>query len=629
MAISVHRKNLNIKYWQVSGPNIVRPNLCNTSTTFFTVDPSTVDTLSGTKASTFTQSQLDANFKFVTSSAITVTSADFTDANWTSLGWTPGTDATFFTELSTFIKNNFGQQAVNPNLSDVVLVVARGTLGGVDYSVPFLFFGNIGDISTVITDTNRILLMHFDVVDPTVNNSSFTHSISNHGTVTTQSGISKFGNAASINVATSGQYVSVAHQNDLEVRNSDFTIDFWFYVTDDTHFHGMCAFQSDFSHLGVAMMPASFTGTGNARMGYFASATGSATWDIAVGDGPHTGLGSIVPAPNTWNHVAYVRKGNIFYGFLNGALDWTLTSSATITGPVEPFNIGRWGNNNANFDLKGYIDEFRFSNGFAQYTEAFTPPNVPYENGSASTADSQTSLLLHLNGITNDSSTYNQTVSVVGSFPTYVTGKFGQAAHLVSGYLEIPNDVGNQLNLGSGDFTIDFWWKPDVIGGPFNSNGNGNHPIARQATGTGFAFDWRYTALSPNTGAGNIIASPGATWTSPNYSIYVEFVGLDGNGVGTFGAFGFDTVGINTTDFHHIALVRSGNVVTGYFNGVASGTMTGVSGSPGYSPGRELKVGSSSLASQNNFGTFDEVRLSKGIARWTSNFVPPTSPYES
>jgi hypothetical protein len=27
-------------------------------------------------------------------------------------------------------------------------------------------------------------------------------------------------------------------------------------------------------------------------------------------------------------------------------------------------------------------------------------------------------------------------------------------------------------------------------------------------------------------------------------------------------------------------------------------------------------------------GWIDEVRISKGIARWTSNFTPPTQPYD-
>jgi hypothetical protein len=38
----------------------------------------------------------------------------------------------------------------------------------------------------------------------------------------------------------------------------------------------------------------------------------------------------------------------------------------------------------------------------------------------------------------------------------------------------------------------------------------------------------------------------------------------------------------------------------------------------------------SSPASRVDFnGWLDEFRISKGIARWTSNFTPPTAPYDS
>ena len=43
-----------------------------------------------------------------------------------------------------------------------------------------------------------------------------------------------------------------------------------------------------------------------------------------------------------------------------------------------------------------------------------------------------------------------------------------------------------------------------------------------------------------------------------------------------------------------------------------------------------LDIGGSTLWSGRDFdGYIDEIRISKGIARWTSNFTPPNVPYGS
>ena len=40
-------------------------------------------------------------------------------------------------------------------------------------------------------------------------------------------------------------------------------------------------------------------------------------------------------------------------------------------------------------------------------------------------------------------------------------------------------------------------------------------------------------------------------------------------------------------------------------------------------------MGSRNISTQNLDGCLDEVRISKGVARWTSNFTPPTTAYTS
>jgi hypothetical protein len=77
--------------------------------------------------------------------------------------------------------------------------------------------------------------------------------------------------------------------------------------------------------------------------------------------------------------------------------------------------------------------------------------------------------------------------------------------------------------------------------------------------------------------------------------------------------------------WHHFAVVRSGSTVTVYANGVSisSFTETGVINSNGGS----LRVGESSHTGgqQSPPMYLDEFRITKGVARYTGNFTPPTT----
>jgi len=86
-------------------------------------------------------------------------------------------------------------------------------------------------------------------------------------------------------------------------------------------------------------------------------------------------------------------------------------------------------------------------------------------------------------------------------------------------------------------------------------------------------------------------------------------------------------VSISNGVWYHIALIRSVNTALIFFNGVSQ-TLTGNTFS-GALPtiATTLKIGSIDGAQQFINGQIDEFRVSKGIARWTSNFTPPTVAY--
>lgn len=97
---------------------------------------------------------------------------------------------------------------------------------------------------------------------------------------------------------------------------------------------------------------------------------------------------------------------------------------------------------------------------------------------------------------------------------------------------------------------------------------------------------------------------------------------------GATGYGGPSSVGISDTNWHHVAMVRSGNNLLGFIDGILVATydVTGVSINDS---ANNVAFGREGEWASNYFqGYVDEPRISKGIARWTTNFTPPTEEYD-
>jgi len=174
--------------------------------------------------------------------------------------------------------------------------------------------------------------------------------------------------------------------------------------------------------------------------------------------------------------------------------------------------------------------------------------------------------------------------------------KFGGASGLFDGsgdYLSTPDSA--DWYFGTGDFTIDFWVR-------FNS----------VATSLGIYSQWL---------ANNFVE---AIWHQPTGTFYFDSVSA---GVQLFIS-GFSwTLLVNT--WYHIAVVRSGTNILLFLNGVLqSTTAIGTTSLPDINAALHLGVWDNAGAIYFN-GWLDEPRVSKGVARWTSNFTPPTGAYAS
>jgi len=172
--------------------------------------------------------------------------------------------------------------------------------------------------------------------------------------------------------------------------------------------------------------------------------------------------------------------------------------------------------------------------------------------------DSDVKLLLHCNGADAstdfpDASDSNHTVTAGGNAQVDTAQKeFGTASALFDAtrdYLTVP--ASSDFNVGSGNFTVDFWYRPNAAG--INKR---NWFFASGTTDwKGVGLDFNYTA-GGRTGkaVGFYVSSNGSSWDLAN---------ADSSAGG-----GSGKIVLAENTWHHIALVRNGNNWMTFINGV-------------------------------------------------------------
>lgn len=216
------------------------------------------------------------------------------------------------------------------------------------------------------------------------------------------------------------------------------------------------------------------------------------------------------------------------------------------------------------------------------------------------------SLLLHFNG-TNGSTTFTDdsanvfTVTAHGAAVlSTTTPQFGTAAlnvdgqaHSAADYASVPIVTAGPLDFQTGDWTVEGWLRTSVSG-----------------TGMNFMLMADPFGLTNNEGL-FLSVTAGAFG-----KFSAQVAGASGNiSLNT----GSGSVAVNT--WSHFALVNNGGTVELYCDGVASG---GASSRPSMtSPwAGVVRVGNAQFGSAFT-GDIDDVRITKGVARYTSNFSPP------
>jgi hypothetical protein len=452
-------------------------------------------------------------------------------------------------------------------------------------TVPLTTSVSSGTVALLTCQSNRF-------VDNSSNGFSFTIS----GTPSVQA-FSPFTPTAAYSAATnggsgyfdgSGDYLSSAANTAFTFGSGAFTVEGWIYPT------GVAAtYQYIASVWGIS-------GQSDATYSSWVLRLNTSNLQVVLQDNASGALVTISQSSgavraNAWSHVAVVRNSNTVTLYLNGVSVGSGTFSATLNNPSSAFVAGLQLSNNNQF--AGYISSLRIVKGTAVYTTAFTPPTAPF------TDITNTSLLLNFtNGGIIDATGKNVLETVGNAQISTTQSKFGGSSMYFDGtgdWLSIPASgsallpKGQDLNLGSGNFTIEFWM------------------------------------YSNNFSAARVIVSCGYEGTTQrSYLVYVDSSSSLHFGYSTTGSNNTDTTlgstGITTGSWIHVAVVRNGSTVTGYVNGTALSTTVNISTNTLYSTAGEFTIGSDKSNSFN--GYIDDLRISK-YARYTANFTAPTAAF--
>lgn len=307
---------------------------------------------------------------------------------------------------------------------------------------------------------------------------------------------------------------------------------------------------------------------------------------------------------NSWTHIAASRSGtgsNNLKVFVNGiGQSFTSNNSTGFNGP-NFLSIGAdVTGNNAVFT--GYMEDLRITNGVGRYTANFTPPTAQLPNPS-DPYFLNVSLLMHMNGpdggtVFTDSSINN--LSSNSNPPNvYIStsqSKFGGASAywLSSGYIDFGYNA-TLFDWWPTDYTIEAWVYPTSL----SNWDNGGIPtlIGNKYRNLG-AASWSFGPIS--TGQVRFWYYTGATQTVTSTST------------------------ITAGQWSHVAMTKTSAGITLFVNGVAESTtaIVGTPSSVGYIP---LNLGGFDAVYLS--GYVDEVRITKGVARYSTNFLPQTAAF--
>ena len=286
---------------------------------------------------------------------------------------------------------------------------------------------------------------------------------------------------------------------------------------------------------------------------------------------------------NQWVHVAVSKSGGTTRAFKNGVVIATSTVNSAIGSPTNVPLIATRAD--GSYPLNGYMSDLRIVKGLAVYTSAFTPPTAPL------TVVSGTSLLLnYINGAIFDNAMMNDLETVGNAQISTSVVKYGTGSLSFDGTGDyLVSAPSNDNILGGGDFTIEFWLYPSNTSGGYRGLVSSENYAA---TTGGWSLYQNSTSLE--------------FWLSPGSSVAMNA-----------------TSAITASVWQHIALCRASGTLRLFVNGTS---VSSISNSTSLT-GQQIWIGNNNSGSYFYNGYMDDLRITKGYARYTANFTPPTAAF--
>jgi hypothetical protein len=380
----------------------------------------------------------------------------------------------------------------------------------------------------------------------------------------------------------SGDYLTVPDNAVFDFGTGDFTLECWVYTT-------------SYTGPNTDVIMSTYQDGSN---GWTIGITNGVFYGAAAGDSAQ--LNSSVAPTASWTHLVLARSSTTLSFFVNGSRAATATNStnmASTSAVTIGTNVGGGG-----LSFNGYIGGLRVVKGTAVYDPTQTTLTVPT---APLTAITNTSLLLNFtNGGIIDNTAKNVLETVGNAQISTSVKKYGTGSLAFDGNGDNLSGPANpNLDMNTGNWTIECWVYilsrtlnyPLIFG---NNNGGytaGALALVNSNADSGASIDRFCLSVKDISNAPTLVAS------STNSS--------------------------NT--WYHLAVVRNGTSLVMYRDGTSVASTT-ISSSIVFDWGKlGSRIGGGNWDGANSYfnGYIDDLRITKGIARYTANFTPPTAAF--
>lgn len=397
----------------------------------------------------------------------------------------------------------------------------------------------------------------------------------------------------------SSDYLSIANNSAFVLGSNNFTIEAWIYPLATPSSNSIALIASQYIDTVVgsrSFMFAMYNNAGTMQLLFQPYSSSTATV-ISQNCTFNTG---------EWIHVAAVRSGTNITLYRNGVALGTTTYSSNIDTAAGAYLIGARFNASSVAELffNGYISNHRFTKGQALYTTNFVPSTTPLTTTGQGALSTTVSLLTCQSNRFVDNSANGFALTLAGTPKVQTLNPFQTNAGTgISYYFDGTGDrlittaLNQNFKLGSGNFTVEAWV---------------------------------YLASSASSQVVIVGQSDASTVAGSEYIFYVGGAATSDLYIGST-SYPITSPSPTANTWAHVAWVRNGTSYKSYLNGVQVGSTTLPAGasvnsvSTTYAP----TIGAQGNAANQLNGYITDFRLTKGLARYTSGFTPPTTPLDN